>query len=176
MRHPGHEVRQLVAVAAQNRRQVRIHHRRIAARHQFHQGTHTVRHRHLRKSDLAGDARRGDLVMHVAIAVQKNDGTGPQTRRRCADCNCSRRAPPHPSPECFAVRTDAFGGFDNPFIQHFRQHDAAVEQARPACVAILSASRKAPGDHQHSPLTLALQQRVGGNGRAHLHAGNLLAA
>ena len=83
-RHARHQIRELVAIAAQNRRKVGIHHCRIAARHQLHQGTDTVRYRNLRESDIAGDARRGELVVYITVAVQKDNGARPNAIRERA--------------------------------------------------------------------------------------------
>ena len=44
----------LVYVTSQNRGQVSINHRGVAARYQFHEGANFVAHRDLRKSDFSG--------------------------------------------------------------------------------------------------------------------------
>ena len=54
------------------------------------------------------------------------------------------------------------------FIQHGRQGDRQVEQARAGLVADAENVGKAPVDHQQRAVALTLQQRVGGDGGAHL--------
>ena len=174
MRHAGHQTRELVAVAAQYRRQVRIHDRGIAARHQFHQGAHPVRHRHLRETDLAGNARRRHLVMDVAIAVQEDDGAGAEPVRESAP-QLRPRAPPRPS-SCIVspwAPTRSAASMTRSYNISGSTMCRSNKRGR-ACVAILQRITKAAGDYQHGPLTLAFQQRVGGDGGAHFHAGHLL--
>src|ERR1700679_4063557 len=69
---------------------------------------------------------------------------------------------------------DALVRLDDPLIQHFREHDVAVEQARPRLSGDPEGITKAARDHQQSAFTLAFQQCIGGDRGAHLHARDLL--
>src|ERR1700721_2112800 len=69
---------------------------------------------------------------------------------------------------------DALVRLDDPLIQHFREHDVAVEQARPRLSGDPEGITKAARDHQQGAFTLAFQQCVGGDRGAHLHARDLL--
>ena len=68
-----------------------------------------------------------------------------------------------------AVDADAAGDFRHPLVQHGRQGDREVEQPRPRLVADAQRVGEAAVDQQQGAVALALQQRVGGDGGAHLH-------
>ena len=69
-----------------------------------------------------------------------------------------------------AMRANALVRFHHAFIQQLGQHDMALKQARTVLVGNTQRIAKtARGDEQRR-LALALQQRVGGHGGAHLHA------
>jgi hypothetical protein len=76
-RFPG-RVGHLVDIAAQDRRQVGVDHRGVAAPDQLHQRADLVADRHLGEADLAGDRRDPRLVVGEAKAVQQHDGHGPE--------------------------------------------------------------------------------------------------
>src|ERR1700722_10381427 len=69
---------------------------------------------------------------------------------------------------------DALDRLDDPLIQHFRQHDVTVEQARPRLGGDPERIAEALRDHQQGPFTFAFQERIGGNRSAHFYAGHLL--
>ncbi len=68
-----------------------------------------------------------------------------------------------------AIDADTAGDFHHLFIQHRRQGDGEIEQPRPRLVADPQRIGKAAVHHQQRAFALALQQRVGGDGGAHLH-------
>ena len=172
-RHARHQLRHAIHIAAQNRRQIGIHHRRIAARHQLHERAHAVGHRNLRKPDLPRQAFGRQLVLDVAVAVNKHDGAGSQTvRERRLQSGAQRRLVERL--DDLAAGAHPLSRFDHAFVQQFRKHDVAVEQPRPRLGRDPQRVAEAARDDQHSALALALEQRVGGHRRAHLHAGHAL--
>jgi hypothetical protein len=68
----------------------------------------------------------------------------------------------------FTPRTDALLDLDHLRVQHLRQHDVAVEDARPVLVGDAQRVAEAARDEEHRALALALEQRVGGHRSAHL--------
>jgi hypothetical protein len=60
----------LIHVAAQDRRQIRIDDGRVAPRDQFHERTHLVRYRHLREANPPRKLFQLRLVVVIAIPVQ----------------------------------------------------------------------------------------------------------
>ncbi len=170
--HAGHLRGHLVDVAAQDRRQVRVDHRGVAARHQLHQRAHLVRHADLRESD--GTRQRGCrlLVCGEAVAVHEDNRAG-------ADAGVEGGLQLHTQRvglqrlHHLALRADTLVGFDDPFVQQLGQHDVAIEQARPILIGDAQRIAKAARGHQHRAVALALEQRVGGHRGAHLHAVHL---
>jgi hypothetical protein len=69
-----------------------------------------------------------------------------------------------------ALRAHALVRLDHLAVQQLGQHDVAVEQARPVLVGDAQRIAKAARGDQQRGLALALQQRVGGDRGAHLHA------
>src|SRR3546814_12231569 len=67
-----------------------------------------------------------------------------------------------------AARPYAFVHLDDTLVQHLRQHDVPVEQPRARLVADPERVAEPLGDYQDGPLSLALQEGVGGDGGAHL--------
>ena len=59
-------------------------------------------------------------------------------------------------------------------VQHFGKHDVAVEQSRSCLSGDAQRIAEAARDDQQRALALALEQRVGGDRGAHLHAGHAL--
>jgi hypothetical protein len=65
---------------------------------------------------------------------------------------------------------EASGDFGNLFVEQFRQPDREVEEARTRLRADPQQIAEAFGHQQEDTGALALQQRVGRHGRAHLDA------
>ena len=63
-------------VAPQDRRQVRIHDRRVAARDEFHQRRDDMRHRDLGEADASSDVCKLALVVGIAVAMHQHDRDG----------------------------------------------------------------------------------------------------
>lgn len=166
--HAGHLVRDLLDIAAQDRRQVRIDHGRIATRHHLHQRRHLVRHRHLREADPAREFGQHAFVCGVAIAVDQHDRERTHARvehaaqRRFGTLNVERH-------DHLAVRADALVDLDDGLVQRIGQHDVEVEQARPVLVRDAQHVAKAARRRERGAFALAFEQRVGRDRRAHLH-------
>jgi hypothetical protein len=69
-----------------------------------------------------------------------------------------------------AVRAHPLLRLDHAAVQQLGQHDVPVKQARAVLVGNAQCVAKALGGDEQRGLALALQQRIGGHGGAHLHA------
>ena len=155
-----------VDVAAQDRRQVGIDHRRVAACHELHQRAHEVRNTDLLEAQGAPESGDRALVLRIAPAVhqhhrQRAHAALPAAREFRLDARPVERL------QHGAMRVDALVGLEHRRIKHLRQHDVALEQARSVLVADPQRVAKAPGDHQHGRLTAPFEQRIGGHRGAH---------
>src|SRR5437660_12157228 len=74
-----------------------------------------------------------------------------------------------------AASADALLHLDDFRIQKFRQDDVPVEDARPVLIGDAQRVAKAARNEEHGALALALQKRVGRDGRAHLYDLDLFA-
>ncbi len=165
----GHLAGHLFDVAAQDRRQVGIDDRGVAPAHQLHQRAGGMRRADLREPDLARETRGRGLVLREAVAVHEHDGHAAQPgvervlkfRAQRGLVQCLQHV---------AVRADALVGLDHLRIEQLGQADVAVEQPRAILVGDAQRVAEAARGHQQRLLALALQQRVGGHRRAHLHA------
>ncbi|OIQ91328.1 hypothetical protein GALL_267950 [mine drainage metagenome] len=166
--HPRHLGRDLLNIAPQDGREIGVHHRGVAARDEFHQRTGFVRGAHLREADAARDARRRPLVRRVAPAMHEHDGHGAQAGvERRLELPAQDRLVQRP--HHLAVRADALVGLDHALVEQFRQHDAAVEQARAVLVGDAQGIPKTLCGHQRHGFALTLQQGVRRHRGAHLH-------
>ena len=149
-----------VDVAAHNRGQVRVDDRRVTAGYQLHQRADLAAAGDLREAELLGHLAGGALVLRVQVAVQAGDGDrarpgvpgGPQVRGQRVEIG---------RPQDGAVRGDPLVQLDHPLVEHLRQHDVPVEDARPVLVPDPQRVTEALRDDQYRPLALAFQQRVG---------------
>ncbi len=71
-----------------------------------------------------------------------------------------------------AIGAQALVRLDDALVEHLRLDDLLGEDVRARLIADLDLVLQAFGDDQHRPLALALEQRVGGDRRAHLHTRN----
>ena len=166
-RHVGQVRRDPVHVAREDRRQVGVDDRRVAARDQLHQRAHAMRHRDLRVADRCGSLGEPCFVVGEAITVHQHD-------RDRSIAVVERRLEPRAGAGLVERRhevtagADAFVDLDHPRVQQLRQHDAPIEQPRPVLVRDAERVAKAAGDAEHGPLALPFEQRVGRHRRAHL--------
>ena len=159
-------------VAAQDRREIRIHHRGVAAWDQPQQRADLVAGGHLGEADLARDVRQALLLLRIFPGVHQHDGAGPDAlgvRRRefVARGGCIEMF------HHFAVDADTAVDLDDGFVEHRRQGDGEVEQARAGLVADAQGVGKASVHHQQGAVALALEQGVGGDSGAHLDGGDV---
>jgi hypothetical protein len=165
--HVRHLAGHLVDVAAQDRRQVGVDHRGVAACDQFHHRADLVRYRYLREADFARDARRRRFMFGEPVAVHEDDGQRTQAPvehrlQRSARGRFIDRA------QHLAVGADPLVDLDDCGIQQLGQHDVAVEQARTVLVGDPQGVAEAARDGQRGRLAFALEQRVGRHRGAHL--------
>ena len=172
-RHAGHLGRHLGHVAAQDGRQVGVHHRGVTAADQLHQRAGLVRGTDLGVAHRLGQPLGRLLVRGVAVAVQKNYRHTAQPlavllhQRRLQQRFIERL-------QQFAMGTNALVRLHHRAVQELGQLDVAVKNARPVLVSNAQCITKTARSHQQRGLALALQQRVGGHCGAHLDAGHLL--
>ena len=67
-----------------------------------------------------------------------------------------------------AVGAHALVHLDDALVEHLRLDDVAGEDLRPRLVADLERVAETLGDEEERALALALEQRIGGDGGAHL--------
>src|SRR5471030_1532203 len=165
--HARHLGGHLVDVAAQDGRQIGIDHRRVAARDELHHRAGLVRHGDLLEADLAGDFGHQRFVRAVAVAVHEDDGQRAQALV-VGRLQTGARGGTVERDDDVAMRAHALFDFDHMAIQQLGQHDVAVEQSRTILVGDAQRVAEAARDGQRGRLALALEQRVGGDGGAHL--------
>ena len=132
-----------------------------------------MRHGNLREAHFPRRALRTQFVFHVAIAVQKHDGTGTHAIFVGGLQSGSKRGLVQRLDD-LAACSDAFRRLEHPLVQQLGKHDAPVEQSRPRLSRDPQRVAETARDDQQRALALALQQRIRGDGRAHLHAGHAL--
>ena len=155
-------------IAMQDRRQIGIHHRGVAAPDQLHQRADLVRDRDLAEADPPRQCGRQPLVFRVPIAMQEADGHRPDTRFKG---RCQRRAGAFgiEGGDDLALGRDPFLHLRHPLVEQLRQHDLAGEQPGPVLIADPQCIAETAGDQQQGPVALALEECVGRDGGAHLH-------
>src|SRR4030095_9638639 len=79
------------------------------------------------------------------------------------------RLPEVERPHDLAVRADPLVDFDHALVEERRQLDPSHEKLGAVLIPDPQCVSEAAGDHQRRPLAPALEQRVGRDGRAHLH-------
>ena len=159
-------------IAAQNRRQISIHHRGVAAADQLDQRRDFVADRDLGEAHLARKRRHRALVLGIAVGVHEHD------RHRLDAVGFGRAEIALHGGEVGrflhrAVGAHALVDFGHALIEHVGLDDLAREDFRPRLVADLERVAEPLGDQQQRALALALEQRIGGNGSAHLHRADL---
>ena len=163
--------RHLAHVAAEDRRQVGIDDRGVAAAHQLHQRAHLVAGRDLGEADLARQRRHLALVLRGAVGVHEDDGGGADAGRVGSLEPGTGAAQVHRA-ELVAVGQQALVDLNDPLVQQLRQDDVALEQLRPVLVGDAQRIGEAPGDDKHRAVAGALQEGICGHGGAHFHRGD----
>jgi hypothetical protein len=167
--HARHLLRDLVDIAAQDRAQVGVDHRGVAARDELHQRAHFVRRTHLREADLARQRGGRLFVRGVAVAVHEDHGTGADARVKGALQWRAQRTQVERGDQ-FALCADPFARLDHALVQQLGQHDVAIEKARPRLVGDAQRVAEAACSDEQRAVALALEKRIGRDRGAHLHA------
>ena len=160
--------RHLIDVAAQDRREIRIDHRGVAARDKPQQRADRMAGRDLREACLAREIGEAAFMLRVFPRVHQHDGAGGDALGARRGERLARRVL-RPAFRFPRHRRRRVRRSPRVLVQHRRQRDGEVEQPRPRLVADAQRVGKAAVHHQQRAFTLALQQRVGGDGGAHLH-------
>ncbi|MNS93789.1 hypothetical protein D3C72_1279830 [compost metagenome] len=165
--------RHLVHIALEDGRQISVHHRRVAARHELDQRADLVRSGDLREAHFAGDAGRALFVRGGMPGVHEHD-------RDCPDAavvgglHAFAQAGFVQLADDLAIGGHALVRLDDGFVQHFRQQHVAVEQPRAVLVGNAQGIPEPARRHEQRAFALALQQGVGGHRGAHLHTLDLV--
>ena len=171
--HARHLTGHLLDIAAQDGRQIRVHHRGVATADPLHQGAGLVRSADLGEAQLARPLRRLRLVRGVTVTMHEHDGHAAQTAPMGSLQLCPQvrhiQGLQH-----LAMRTHALLRLDHLGVEQLGQHNVPVKQARSVLVGDAQGIAKALGGDQQRQLALALEQRIGGHGGAHLHASHQL--
>ena len=123
-----HFTRHLLHVAAQDGREIGVHHGGVAPAHELHHRAGAVGGADLGEADLGGNTCGCGLMVGVAVAVHKHHGHTAQT--------CIKRGPQVFTQAGLIQRLDhvtvcahPFMRFDDAGVEQLGQQDAAVEQA-----------------------------------------------
>ena len=130
-------------------------------------------HGDLRETRLARERRRLPLVRGMGVGVHEHNGDrgdavrhrGPQVLLQCARIERLLHR---------AVGAHALVGLHHAGVEHLGLDDLFRKDVGPRLVADLQLVLEALGYHQQGRLALALEQRVGGDGGAHLDGGDAL--
>ena len=129
--------------------------------------------RYLSKAERARQLRRLALVLGMRVSVHEHDGygvdavgagTGQLSLQRGEVQRLLHRA----------VGAHALVRLDNAAVQHLRLDDVLGENVGPRLRPDLQLVLEAAGDDEQRRIALALEQRVGGDRRPHLHRGDAL--
>lgn len=160
--------RKPIHIRPQHRRKIRIRHSRIRARHELDEAADLRAYAHLRKPNLARDLRQPPLMRRIGPAVEAGDRRGAKAvvvrplKLGARMCFVERR-------QHLALSRHPLAHFDHALMQQIRFHDVQREDLGPRLRTDLQRVAEALGHHQHHIGALALQQRIGGHGRAQLH-------
>ena len=140
--------RDLIDIAAQDRREIGIDHGGVAAADELHQRADAVAHGDLGEADVAREL--GDQPLHArdsdSRAAARSRRRGCPRRRRLRDP--ARTAPAIGRPQHLALGGHALVDLDDALVELFRQDDVAGEELRPVLVADAQRVGEALGDDQ----------------------------
>ena len=155
--HVADRARHLVDIAAEDRRQIGIDHRRVAAADHLHQRRDLVADRDLGEAHLARQRRQRLLVIGVAVAVQEHDRDRPKALREAA-LQAGAGALEIERPLDRAVGAHALGDLDHVGVEQLRQHDPTRKDVGTMLVADAQRVGEALGDRERGRLAAALEQ------------------
>ncbi len=168
VRRPEQVALDLSDIAAQDRRQIGIDHRRVAARDQLHQRAHFVARRDLRIADRPRQRGEAFFVLRIAVGMHQHDRAGSHAVGVGGAQRLFRGRQIELAHE-FAVRADTLIDLDHALVEHRRQHDPADEQLGSVLIGDAQRIAEAAGDRQNRALAAPLEQCVGRDRRAHFH-------
>ena len=171
--HTRHLGGYLVHIAAQDGRQIRIHHCGVTPANKLHHRAGAVRGAHLGEAHLTRQLGGRLFVCGVAVTVHEDHRHAAQAPRKCS-LQLGAQMGKIQSLHHLTVGAHAFMRFDDLLVQQLGQHNVAVKQTRAVLVGNAQGIAKALCGDQQGGLAFALQQRIGGHRRAHLHAGHLV--
>ena len=106
-------------------------------------------------------------MLRVAVAVHEHDGDGPDPVREGRPERLLRPLRIE-GREHLAARPDPRVDLHHPLVEHLGERDAKVEEARAGLVADPERVPEPPVDDEEGAVSVAFQERVGRDGRAHL--------
>ena len=160
-------VRHPVDVAPQDRREIGVDHGGVAAADQLHERRDPMADRDLGEADRARHLGERRLVGVVAVAVHQHDGE----RAQALAVGGAEIGPGALHLERAldrAVGAHPLLDLDHLVVEQLGQHDPAREDVRAMLVADPERVAEPLGDRQYRRLAAALEERVGGDRRAHL--------
>ncbi len=161
-------LRHLPDIAAQDRREIGVDNRRVAASHELDQRRHLMADRDLREAHGAGDRCCPLLVIGEAPGMHEDNGDsleapGLEPLERSTELRLVQRLLHG------AVGENPLADFRDLGVEELGLDDGLGEDLRPRLVADLQRIAEAARRHQRGRVTLALEERVGGYRRAHAH-------
>ena len=163
--------RHLTDIARQDRREIGVDHRRVAAPDELDERGSDMAFRDLREAERARDRADNALVRRIAIGVHEHDrdrivASAPRVAQRGAHgFRIGRRLDR-------SVGEHALVDLDDARIELLGLLDRAREDPRARLIADLERVAEAARRHQKRALAAPLQQRVGRDRRAHLDDAN----
>ena len=115
----------------------------------------------------SGQGREAALVLRIFPRVHQHDGASTDAHRTRLGKGLTGAGFIEPL-DLAAINADAAANLDHTLVEHARKSDLEVEQARPRLVADPKRIGKAAIDHKEGALTLQFEERIGGDGSAHL--------
>jgi hypothetical protein len=156
-------------VRTQQRREVGVHSRRLAARQQPHLARNLVGGDDMGETHLERQVAKARLRLRVGVGVDQRDGRGldsggARLRERCPGARLVEGF------DLLAVGADAPVDLHHPRVQRRRLADPELEQLRPLLGADLDQVAQAAIRHEHGRSPPAFEQRVGRQRGAEAHA------
>ena len=132
--HVAQRVRHPVDVAPQDRREVGVDHRGVAAADELHQRRDLVADRDLAEADVARELGKRRLVGVMAVAVHQHDRERAQAAGE-GGAEIGARALEVERAQHRAIGADALVDLDHLGVEQLGQHDVAREDVRAVLVA-----------------------------------------
>ena len=158
-------------IAGEDRREIGVDHRRVAASDELDQRRAFMADRDLGKAQRPRHRRDLALVLGIAIGVHEDDGQRAEAARLgCRQIAADRRKIGRPFDR--SVAEHPLVDLDHVGIELLWLDDVERENFGARLIADFERVAKAARRHQQGPLALALEKRVGRHRRAHFHHAN----